>query len=110
MPSVYEPCGLNQIYSMKFGTVPVVRATGGLDDSVQEFDPATRQGTGFKFKGSDHEEALKVLRKVLQVHADEGLWRAIQRNGMGMDFSWERVAPAYLDMYSKILMEDIQHG
>jgi starch synthase len=110
MPSVYEPCGLNQIYSLKFGTVPVVRATGGLDDSIQEFDPATRRGTGFKFKDPDVEEIMKVMRKVLQAHADDGLWRSIQKNGMEMNFSWERVAPAYIDMYNKILVEDTQHG
>jgi starch synthase len=110
MPSVYEPCGLNQIYGLKFGTVPVVRATGGLDDSVQEFDPETRRGTGFKFKGPDVEEVMKVMRKMLHIHADEGLWRSIQKNGMEMDFSWERVAPAYLDMYNKIIVEDTPHG
>ena len=110
MPSVYEPCGLNQIYSMKYGTVPVVRATGGLDDSVQEFDPATRQGTGFKFKGPDVEGVLAALRKALRFHADKGLWRVIQKNGMEMDFSWERTAPEYIDLYNKILVEDTQHG
>jgi starch synthase len=110
MPSVYEPCGLNQIYSMKFGTVPVVRATGGLDDSVQEFDPVTRQGTGFKFKGPNVDEVMTVIGKVLRFHADRGLWRMIQKNGMEMDFSWEQVAPKYLDLYTKILAEDTQHG
>jgi starch synthase len=110
MPSVYEPCGLNQIYGMKYGTVPVVRATGGLEDSVQEFDPATRQGTGFKFKAPDVGEVMALMRKVLRLHADAGLWRVIQKNGMEMDFSWERAAPEYLDLYNKILMEDNQHG
>ena len=110
MPSVYEPCGLNQIYSLKYGTVPVVRATGGLDDSVQEFDPATRQGTGFKFTGPDAAGVMAVIRKALRYHADEGLWRVIQKNGMAMDFSWERTAPKYLDLYTKILVEDTQHG
>ncbi len=110
MPSVYEPCGLNQIYAMKYGTVPVVRATGGLDDSVREFDPATRQGTGFKFKGPGVEEAMAAMRKALQFHADERLWRVIQENGMGMDFSWERTAPEYIDLYKKILVEDTAHG
>lgn len=110
MPSVYEPCGLNQIYGMKYGTVPVVRATGGLDDSVREFDPATGQGTGFKFKGLSVEEVLAVLRKALRFHADERLWRVIQKNGMGMDFSWDRTAPKYIDLYNKILVEETPHG
>ena len=110
MPSVYEPCGLNQIFSLKYGTVPIVRATGGLDDSIQEFDPATRQGTGFKFHGSGIEEILAVIGRVLSIFHDQDLWREIQKNGMGMDFSWEKVVPKYLALYNKILMEVPQNG
>ncbi|MCU0235525.1 MAG: glycogen synthase GlgA [Acidobacteria bacterium] len=109
MPSSYEPCGLNQIYSLRYGTVPVVRATGGLEDSVQEFDPQTRQGTGFKFKGSDAAGVLAVIRRALRMFADRDLWRKLQENGMGMDFSWERVVPHYFDLYKKMLSEDAQH-
>ena len=107
MPSVYEPCGLNQIFSLKYGTVPIVRATGGLEDSVQEFDPATRQGTGFKFKGDDVEEIMAVITAERCTSLPtKSLWRKIQKNGMEMDFSWEKVVPEYLALYNKILMED----
>ena len=110
MPSSYEPCGLNQIYSLRYGTVPIVRATGGLEDSVQEFDPATLRGTGFKFEGSDVEGIMAVIRKALRLFADRALWQKLQENGMEMDFSWERVVPEYLNLYKNALAEDTQHG
>jgi starch synthase len=110
MPSAYEPCGLNQIYAMKYGTVPLVRATGGLEDSVQEFDPATRRGTGFKFAGDDIDGVLLAVRKVLRCFSDRPLWRQVQKNGMKMDFSWERVVPEYLQLYKATLKEDVQNG
>jgi len=110
MPSVYEPCGLNQIYSLRYGTVPIVRATGGLEDSVQEFDPATLQGNGFKFSGDDVDGIMAVIRRALRLFADQDLWRQVQENGMEMDFSWERVAPEYLGLYKNMLLEDTQHG
>ena len=110
MPSSYEPCGLNQIYSLRYGTVPIVRATGGLEDSVQEFDPATLRGTGFKFKGNDVNGIMAVIRKALRLIADRDLWQKLQKNGMEMDFSWERVVPEYLNLYKNTLAEDTQHG
>lgn len=110
MPSAYEPCGLNQIYSLRYGTIPIVRATGGLEDSVQEFNPETLQGTGFKFAGVDTNGIMAVIRQALRLFADRGLWRKIQENGMEMDFSWERVVPEYLSLYKKMLLEDTQHG
>ncbi len=110
MPSVYEPCGLNQIYAMRYGTVPLVRATGGLEDSVQEFDAATGRGTGFKFRGAGIEDALRAVRRALHCFADRDLWRQIQKNGMEMDFSWARVVPEYLKLYNIILAEEPQHG
>lgn len=110
MPSAYEPCGLNQIYAMRYGAVPLVRATGGLEDSVQEFDPATRRGTGFKFAGSRVEDVLPAIRKFLHCYADPDLWQQIQKNGMAMDFSWERVVPEYMALYKATLLEEPQHG
>jgi starch synthase len=88
MPSRYEPCGLNQIYSLKYGTVPVVRATGGLDDTIEAFDPETGSGTGFKF-----DEALAVFRN------EPETWRRIQTNGMAKDFSWQTSAIEYAQLY-----------
>jgi starch synthase len=110
MPSVYEPCGLNQIYAMKYGTVPVVRATGGLDDSVQEFAVETRRGTGFKFREVRVEDAIQAIKAALRCYADGDLWKQIQNNGMKMDFSWDRVAPEYLRLYSILLSEEPQYG
>ena len=109
MPSVYEPCGLNQIYAMRYGTVPVVRATGGLEDSVVEFDPANGQGTGFKFSGNDLEGIMAAVQKALTAYADPGTWDRIRKNAMAMDFSWENAVPHYLDLYKKSLSEDAQH-
>lgn len=109
MPSAYEPCGLNQIYSLRYGTVPIVRATGGLDDSIQEFDAATLRGTGFKFTGSDIAAILAVIRNALRLFNDRGLWRRIQENGMAMDFSWERAAASYLEIYENMPSEEPQH-
>ncbi len=110
MPSVYEPCGLNQIYGMRYGTVPLVRATGGLEDSVQEFDPVTGQGTGFKFKGDNPVEVMAVIRKALHFFPLKDLWRNLQKNGMEKDFSWNQTVAEYLDLYKKILAEETKHG
>jgi len=109
MPSAYEPCGLNQIYGLRYGTVPIVRATGGLDDSIQEFDPPTLRGTGFKFRGNDIPAILAVIRNALRLFRDRSLWSRIQENGMAMDFSWERAATSYLTLYKNISSEDTQH-
>jgi starch synthase len=99
MPSRYEPCGLNQIYSLRYGTVPVVRATGGLDDTVQNFDPRTRQGTGFKFEPYDGHALLECVRAALKVYRDMKAWRVVQANGMAKDFSWKASAAAYVTLY-----------
>jgi starch synthase len=102
MPSRFEPCGLNQMYSLRYGTLPVVRATGGLDDTVQNFDPATGAGNGFKFNDASGEALLGTLRWALQVfHNDPERWRALQRAGMAVDFSWNASARAYLAAYER---------
>jgi starch synthase len=103
MPSLYEPCGLNQMYSMRYGTVPVVRATGGLDDTVEEFDRARRTGTGFKFRDYRAEAMLESLYEALYCYAERDLWRAIQINGMRQNNSWEAAAQRYLDLYRAIV-------
>ncbi len=96
MPSRYEPCGLNQIYSLKYGTVPVVRATGGLDDTIDAFDPTTGRGTGFKFQAYDGPALLGAIRQALSVFRNEpAVWRRIQWNGMAKDFSWHVSAIEY---------------
>ncbi len=99
MPSRYEPCGLNQIYSLKYGTVPVVRATGGLDDTVENFDVEHGTGTGFKFTEYTGAAFLRAVRQALQHFADERIWKRIQLNGMVKDFSWKAPAAEYAKIY-----------
>jgi starch synthase len=99
MPSRYEPCGLNQMYSLRYGTPPIVRATGGLDDTVQNFGPRSHQGTGFKFQEYEPEALLGSLRAALKAYRDPEAWRTLQQNGMAKDFSWKASAPAYVTLY-----------
>ena len=103
MPSRYEPCGLNQMYSQRYGTVPVVHATGGLDDSVAEYDPGRGEGTGFKFAPCTPEGLRNALDRALAVRLEPAAWMQLQRNGMSQDFSWERSARAYQTVYGALL-------
>ncbi len=99
MPSRYEPCGLNQIYSLRYGTVPIVRATGGLDDTIETFDLEHGTGTGFKFVEYTGAALLYTIRQALQSYSNEGIWKRIQLNGMGKDFSWNTSAAEYARLY-----------
>ncbi len=102
MPSHYEPCGLNQIYSLRYGTVPVVRATGGLDDTVEQFDPRTMKGTGFKFREYSGEAMLETLRMAISVYlGDQRAWQILMRNGMAQDYSWINSAKEYVKVYER---------
>jgi starch synthase len=101
MPSRYEPCGLNQIYSLKYGTVPIVRATGGLDDTVESFDPATGKGTGFKFHEYSGEALLETIKKALTIYRDKNAWTQLMKNGMARDFSWIASAREYVKVYER---------
>jgi starch synthase len=103
MPSLYEPCGLNQMYSMRYGTVPLVRATGGLDDTVEQFNPATGEGTGFKFEQYSAEALVDKLREALYWYTQAAAWRRIQRNGMSVDNSWQAAARKYVRVYDALL-------
>jgi len=102
MPSLYEPCGLNQMYSMRYGTVPVVRATGGLDDTVQNFAPATGKGTGFKFGPYNAAAMLEKIREALYFYNQPEAWKRIQTNGMTTDNSWSNAAKRYIQLYEEI--------
>src|SRR5437879_13016396 len=82
MPSRYEPCGLNQIYSLKYGTVPIVRATGGLDDTIEHWDPKNGKGTGFKFIPYNGEALLLTIKEALRAFRDQTSWQQLMRNGM----------------------------
>ena len=101
MPSLYEPCGLNQMYSMRYGTVPVVRATGGLDDTVEHFDAATGSGNGFKFGPYSAAAMLEKIREALYFYSQPEIWRRIQRNGMTVDNSWTAAAQKYIELYEE---------
>jgi len=103
MPSKYEPCGLNQIYSLKYGTIPVVRATGGLDDTILHYDPATKKGNGFKFTRYDAKEFLNAITGAIRFYFQPGHWKQLLQNAMSADFSWKRSAEAYLQLYRKAL-------
>lgn len=102
MPSWYEPCGLNQLYSLKYGTVPVVRATGGLDDTIEDYDPASGMGTGFKFTQYDAREFLNAVERAVSLYSHREAWLRLVRNGMAKDFSWEVSAKKYIQLYKKL--------
>ena len=103
MPSRYEPCGLNQMYSLRYGTVPVVRATGGLDDTVAEFDAASGRGTGFKFGPYTAEALLGAVARAVDVYRRPDDWRRLVRNGMACDFAWRDAAERYLALYRLLI-------
>ncbi len=103
MPSRYEPCGLNQMYSLRYGTVPVVRAVGGLVDTVRPYDPTTGQGTGFLFANYRPDALLDALNRALAVYRDPRRWRRLQKNGMRKDFSWDRSAAEYVTVYKRVM-------
>jgi starch synthase len=96
MPSRYEPCGLNQIYSLKYGTIPVVRATGGLDDTIDE-------GTGFKFRDYSGDALLQAVRLALKAYQDLDPWVRRMRRGMEKDFSWRASAGEYMELYRRLI-------
>ena len=102
MPSLYEPCGLNQMYSMRYGTVPIVRATGGLDDTVEQFNPANGTGTGFKFGPYEGGALLEKIREALYFYVRPKQWQKIQHNGMLVDNSWTAAAEKYVELYQEM--------
>jgi len=102
IPSRYEPCGLTQMYAMKYGTIPIVRATGGLDDSVQEFDPLAGIGNGFKFVAAEPGPLVEAAGRAAAAFERPSEWGRLVSNAMAADFSWERSAAAYLALYAKL--------
>lgn len=103
IPSRYEPCGLTQMYGLKYGTIPVVRATGGLDDTIQEFEPATLRGNGFKFEAATPAGLVEALGRAVRTFMDRVRWRRLVHNAMAADFSWDRSARRYLELYETII-------
>lgn len=102
MPSRFEPCGLNQIYSLKYGTVPVVRATGGLDDTVEEWNAKRNSGTGFKFERYEAQALLDAIDRALAAFWDKEQWSQLMQNGMARNFSWDKPAREYAALYEEV--------
>ena len=102
MPSRFEPCGLNQMYSQRYGTVPVARAVGGLVDTVRPYNPKSGTGTGFLFSDYEPRALLDTLREALGVFPNKKRWTRLQKNGMRVDFSWDRSAGEYVKMYKRL--------
>lgn len=106
VPSRYEPCGLNQLYSLKYGTVPIVRATGGLTETVEEFSFEEDSGTGFKFSEEDPATLEMTILKAVSCYRDEsGGWKRLMTRGMNKDFSWNRSARDYLELYKEAIRQ-----
>jgi starch synthase len=103
MPSLYEPCGLNQMYSMRYGTVPIVRKTGGLADSVRHYDPASGRGTGIVFKDFTAPALTQALGSALDLYSQPAHWMRLVRNGMAEDFSWDKQGAKYVALYQRLL-------
>ena len=103
MPSRFEPCGLNQMYSMRYGTVPVVRATGGLDDTVTDYNERAGTGTGFKFHPYTPAALAEALDRARTAFGKPNIWKTLQLNGMRQDFSWDRSAREYVKIYERAL-------
>jgi len=106
MPSRYEPCGLNQMYSLAYGTIPIVRATGGLDDTIQSFEPETGVGNGFKFQEASGEALLVSVRQAVALYRRREPWRRLMANAMGLRLSWNRSATEYEALYREIAPPD----
>jgi 1,4-alpha-glucan branching enzyme len=107
MPSQYEPSGLTQLYSLKYGTIPIVRATGGLKDSIEDFDPATGKGAGFRFEQFEGQALMDTIDRALDLYADKAQWHRLMRNAMQADFSWDRSARQYLTLYRNLSGRDV---
>jgi starch synthase len=103
MPSRYEPCGLNQMYSIKYGTIPVVRATGGLDDVIIDFDENREKGNGFKFDSPTEEVLQEAITRAISRFREKDSWKKLMMQAMSYDFSWEHSAKEYIRLYNKLI-------
>jgi len=99
IPSLYEPCGLTQMYALRYGTIPVVRATGGLDDTIAPFASVTKEGNGFKFSAYAPEALMGAVNEAVRLYKEPATWRVLMKNAMKEDFSWDRSARRYVELY-----------
>ncbi|MFQ5717637.1 MAG: glycosyltransferase, partial [Nitrospinales bacterium] len=102
VPSRFEPCGLTQMYALKYGTVPLARSVGGLEDTIDEFDPRAGSGTGFKFFPFETNIFLQTAQKALSLYKDRKRWRQLMLNGMARDFNWSAAAEKYARLYAAL--------
>ena len=105
MPSRYEPCGLSQLIALRYGAIPIVRETGGLKDTVHPFDKYTKQGNGLTFPNFNAHELLFTTKRAMGYYEDSALWDVLVRNAMNSDYSWDRSAEDYKNLYEKILQQ-----
>ena len=111
MPSEFEPCGLSQMIAMRYGTLPVVRETGGLRDSVQPYNKVTGEGTGFSFANMNADEMADTLLGACEIFwTDQKAWSQLQQQAMAADFSWRRAANDYMDIYHRLHPEIIRYN
>jgi starch synthase len=101
MPSLFEPCGLNQMYSLRYGTVPVVHGVGGLDDTVRHYTSRARHANGFKFREATPEALTRVVRQAVRLFRDRPEWQALVAEGMADDHSWRTSALEYVKVYRR---------
>jgi starch synthase len=105
MPSRFEPCGLNQMYSLKYGTVPIVRKVGGLADTVVDYNPVTGEGTGFVFEDYTPDALLAAVRRAVELYARKRAWTKLMKAGMRQDFSWEKSARQYSQLFERLISD-----
>jgi len=103
MPSKYEPCGLNQMYSLRYGTLPIVRATGGLADTVDDLDEKPRSGTGFVFERYNGKDLVKTIKRAIKAFGSQDIWQAAILRAMSKDFTWTTSTERYIELYKKLL-------
>ena len=108
MPSHYEPCGLTQLHGLRYGTIPIVRATGGLRDTIEEFDPKSSRGNGFVFHSYKAEDLLQAVERALTLFYRKEEWTTLMKNAISADFSWSRSARTYLDLYQKLAQVELR--
>ena len=101
MPSRFEPCGLNQMYSLRYGTVPVVHAVGGLDDTIRQYSPRSQRANGFKFREPTPDALVRAVQQAVRTYADREAWEGLMRQGMGEDHSWRNSAREYVKVYKR---------
>jgi starch synthase len=107
MPSKFEPCGLNQMYSLKYGTIPIVRATGGLDDTIEDFDPLRMRGNGIKFPVYSGAAFLEAVKRALALYSNREVWHHLMKNAMRADFSWDSSARRYVRLYDRLVRNQL---